>query len=166
VRETYRYGKRTGSRGDLHQSARRPTIGRETNPNPHLTITESPIKKKSRPKDEAFEEFCAEFQEHREIQYDRKRKGDHVQLANLRGRLDIETKGSPKNWSTALKNYFTSERSTFTLADLCTRYDTFRKTPVDRFGQPQGRRNGNNRTTEERDAANLRAAGITLVPSA
>jgi hypothetical protein len=91
--------------------------------------------KSERPKDEAFEIFCAEFNEHRTIPY-AGTTGDHVQLAGLRRQVKIETRDTPPGWVDAIHNYFGTPMSKYTLADLCTRFDVFLQGPLDRFGKP------------------------------
>jgi hypothetical protein len=91
--------------------------------------------KTERPKDEAFETFCSEFVENREIPY-RAGTGDHVQLAALRKQLGIGSRETPERWTDAVRNYFKSPLSKYTMADLCVRFDVFLQGSLDRFGKP------------------------------
>jgi phage replication O-like protein O len=86
-------------------------------------------------KDAAYEEFASEFKIQRTIPY-RNKQADFVHLAALRRALEIEGKGTPPKWQWAIKNYFASTLSAYTLADLCVRYDCFVKGRLDRFGKP------------------------------
>jgi hypothetical protein len=62
-------------------------------------------------------------------------RADYVQLASLVKRLgDIIT---PEDWRLALINYFRTPQGKHTLADLASRYDTFRLYPLDNFGKPR-----------------------------
>jgi hypothetical protein len=42
-----------------------------------------------------------------------------------------------ERWQRALENYFLSEVGHRTIADLCARFSTFYKGPLDRFGKPR-----------------------------
>jgi hypothetical protein len=66
------------------------------------------------------------------------RRGDYVQLAELRRHLGVKTPDTPLDWEKAIANYFASARSSHTLADLCTQYATYRMHRLDRFNQPIG----------------------------
>jgi hypothetical protein len=95
---------------------------------------------KERPKDEAYELFVDNFKEQRKIPYRMRngKDGDFVQLAHLRKQLGIGTRETPKDWGNAIANYLSSPLTTYTLADLCVRYDMFVLGEVDRFGRPAG----------------------------
>ncbi len=78
------------------------------------------------------------------------KRGDFVQLANLRK----EAEESEKNWLTlerfdrAVKNYFASELTQFTLADLCVRFRVFYKGPTDRYNRSP-KKNGKEELSDE-----------------
>jgi uncharacterized protein YdaU (DUF1376 family) len=93
-----------------------------------------------RPKDEAYELFALAFREKRKTPYRMRngKEGDFVQLANLRKQLLIGTRETPDKWEIALENYLSSPLTTYTLADLCVRYDVFVLGEVDRYGRPAG----------------------------
>jgi hypothetical protein len=93
---------------------------------------------KERPKDEAYERFATEFVNVRQIPYRTRngKDGDFVQLALLRRQLQIGTRDVPQKWDTAVQNYLASPLTTYTLADLCVRYDVFVLGEVDRFNRP------------------------------
>lgn len=72
-----------------------------------------------------------------EAQYDspyRRGRGDNAQFAALRESLNGDL--TPGNWKRACKNYFLTPQGSHTLADLCTRFATFRLYPLDRFNKP------------------------------
>jgi uncharacterized protein YdaU (DUF1376 family) len=97
-----------------------------------------PVPPKERPKDEAFERFATEFLQIRGIPYRTRngKDGDFVQLALLRRQLQIGTRDVPQRWDVAIQNYLASPLTTYTLADLCVRYDVFVLGAVDRFNRP------------------------------
>lgn len=103
----------------------------------------------SKPKDEAYEIWCSEFAEHRQIAYRGKagEKGDFVQLAGLRRQLEIGTREIPKNWKESIHNYFQTPQGKYTLADLCSRYDVFNLGALDRFNKPREEQNGTHQTS-------------------
>ena len=88
----------------------------------------APVKKR----DEAYEIFCSEFAEHRGIPY-RGSKGDFVQLAALKKAFGTMV---PPEWSEAIHNYFSSPQGKYTLADVCCRFDVFKRGSLDRYGKP------------------------------
>lgn len=58
---------------------------------------------------------------------------DFVQLAKLKKTCSacLESR-----WPAAVRNYFLTPLPSHTLADLCVRFATFQKYPLDRFGKP------------------------------
>jgi len=92
-------------------------------------------KKPARQPDQAYEIFASEFTKHRSVPY-RKKTADFVQLADLRKAVPCED-GIPPDWIKAIGNYFGSPQGKYTLADLCSRYDTFLQGRLDRFGKPE-----------------------------
>ncbi len=98
-----------------------------------LSLLSSDSKK---PKDEAYEVFCAEFEQQRGIPYRRNQGKDFKGLAALRKQLRISGKGTPENWLQANENYFDTPMDHYTLADLCKRFDSFRKSALDRYKKP------------------------------
>ena len=97
--------------------------------------TEKTSAKKTRKPDAAYEVFCSEFAEHRNIPY-RGCKGDFVQLAGLRQALKCPALEAPTNWQVAIHNYLATPQGKYTLADLCCRFDVFCRGRLDRFGKP------------------------------
>ena len=116
--------------------------------------------RRKRPKNDAFEQFCDGYLKHRSIPYvDRKgTTGGFVQLAVLRKRLDLPVRASPDGWERAVANYFATPQGSYTLADLCARYDVFLKSALDRFNKPT--EGGNGTKTESRFERNMRQAGL------
>ena len=64
------------------------------------------------------------------------RDGDFPQLAKLRKRFGLEHPQSPPGWIDALTNYFATPQKKYSLQDFAANYDTFKNTPLDRFGKP------------------------------
>ena len=116
--------------------------------------------RRERKMDEAVEDFKTQYEKNREIPYGSTngKSGDYVQLASLRKRLNIPSGASPKSWRQALTNYFATPQATYTLADLCVRYDTFLKSALDRFNKPIGADDGKSKETLWQH--NCRVAGI------
>ena len=85
--------------------------------------------------DVSFDEFAEMFKARRAIKY-RHTTGDFVQLAALRKSLDIETKAEIPDWQLAVENYLNTPQGKYTLSDLCSRFDVFRLSALDRFKQP------------------------------
>jgi len=94
-----------------------------------------PQARPERPKDEAYELWASEFLEHRKVPYQKKR-ADFVKLSEIRKAFGLNGKGMPTGWVEAIHNYFSSPLSSYTLADLCTRYDVFIRSPVNQYGRP------------------------------
>jgi transcriptional regulator with XRE-family HTH domain len=61
------------------------------------------------------------------------KNGDYIQLNILRGRLGEML--TVDRWKAATTNYFLTDQSTHTLADLSSRFDTFQLGPLDRYGK-------------------------------
>jgi len=103
--------------------------------NPKEPSVNSSNRKNRDSQNPAYELFADSFLKSREIPYQSK-KGDFVQLTILRKRVKDNGNGLPERWEIAVGNYFASVLSSFTMADLCVRYDTFIKSPLDRYGKP------------------------------
>jgi hypothetical protein len=94
--------------------------------------SESPTKHK----DSAAELFADAFATINQGMKYRWRDGDFVQLAKLRKDQLMPNGDIPKDWPTAVANYFASQDSPKrTIADLCTRFEIFAMGPLDRFGK-------------------------------
>lgn len=91
--------------------------------------------KAPRRKDSAAETWCSEFAEHRGIPYRAETK-DYVHLAGLRKTLGCNNGDAPGEWTQAIHNYFLTPQSSYTLADLCCRFDVFRLSALDRYQKP------------------------------
>lgn len=87
--------------------------------------------------DPAYELFCQAHQETLDALYQPK-KGDFVQLAELRKTYKVGSKELPPHWKEAVANFFRSALTHYALADLSARYAMFRNGPVDRFGRLGG----------------------------
>ena len=87
--------------------------------------------------DESYEVFAKAHQETLDTVYVAI-KGDFVQLSKLRKANNIQGRASPPHWESAVKNYFSSNLSNYTLRDLCTRFAVFRNGAVDRFNKLGG----------------------------
>jgi hypothetical protein len=75
--------------------------------------------------------FRIEYLNHYKLDYVT-RMTDGLRLLQLRGQiinLDVR-------WKRAVENYFLSELSDHNVTDLCKRFATFHKNPIDRFKQP------------------------------
>lgn len=96
-----------------------------------------PEKKKTRRKDDPLVAiFLQHFQRIAETPYLDK-QGDYVQLAKLRSKcVGSEWELTPERFTLAVEHYFASDLGQHTLADLCTRFSTFYKSSLDRFGKP------------------------------
>lgn len=70
--------------------------------------------------------------------------GDFPQLVKLRKRLGIDTWETPDGWNDALVNYFASPFSKFSLQHFASDFDTFKNSPLDRYGKPINHLNGGN----------------------
>lgn len=108
-----------------------------------------PQGKTKKPPDPLFQEFCLQFQTAHDGEPYAYKPADFVKLAGLRDRY---AKAKPQPWEVtperfrqAAENYFHSELATHTLADLCERFSTFFRNPLDRFNKPMAGtpRNGN-----------------------
>lgn len=90
---------------------------------------------KSRTPDPAVTVWESAFvAQYRGTPYSRK-KGDFVQLSELRKLLGLNG-DMPPDWHTAVSNYLSTPKEKHTLADLCVNYATFRAHPLDRYGKP------------------------------
>lgn len=87
--------------------------------------------------DDAFDWWATSFLGARSVPYQHK-VADFVRLAALRKACRVNGKGMPPQWQTAVRNYLASPLPSFTLADLCSRFDVFVQGEVDRFGRPAG----------------------------
>ncbi len=99
---------------------------------------------KAREPDEAFETFSRFHDEAlKPARYPRDDKAGFVQLAKLRRANGVEARASPPEWEKACKNYFASPLSKYTVADICSRYPVFVRSPLNQYGKPiEGSRNG------------------------
>lgn len=70
-------------------------------------------------------------------------QADFVQLAALRKRLRLESDETPFAWESALLNYFTSPLPKYSLKHFAADYDTFKDSPLDRYGKPINHINSN-----------------------
>ncbi len=86
-----------------------------------------------KPDDSFYEQFASDYERTYGIPY-RKAKKDFVQLAKLR--KDLQNALTQDSWNRAIRNYFVTPQSSHTMADLCVRYSTFQKHPLDRYGKP------------------------------
>lgn len=81
--------------------------------------------------------------------------GDFPQMAKLRKRLKIGTLETPESWGAALIHYFGTPLSKFSLQHFATDFDTFKNSPLDRFGKPinhaNSGANGNGRPKDKDD---------------
>lgn len=127
--------------------------------------------KTRRREDPFFRIFCAEFvTAGLGVGYDYQVQ-DFVQLAKMRRRLAAAQPEpilvADQEFTVACRNYFASDRTSYTLADLATRVTTFLRGPVDRYGQlkpVEALCNGTNKpnTVTRRETANERAARQTF----
>lgn len=116
-----------------------------------------PSGKTKKPPDPLFQEFCLQFQTAHDGEPYAYKPADFVKLAGLRDRY---AKAKPEPWEVtvsrfrqAAENYFHSDLATHTLADLCERFSTFFRNPVDRFNKPMavnGAPNGNGAAEPQR----------------
>jgi Helix-turn-helix domain len=147
----------------VQSSVKRGAIQRQggvqcTAPNPSIeepsltTKGSGAAEKRGRSDDPAYELFAEEFKRRHEVPYMHKR-GDFVQLATLRKHLGVDKRAPPQewDWDKAVANYFASPNGAYTLADLCTRYATFRQHALDRFKQPIGATNNATNTVPSPD---------------
>lgn len=108
-------------------------------------------KQEPKPKPEKKEPWAARFAETFKLAYSAQPKpgwycygvpyddtrADYVQLARLVKRLGDNEALTPEEWRKALVHYFRTPQGKHTLADLASRYDTFRLYPLDNFGKPR-----------------------------
>lgn len=100
---------------------------------PSLFKEAVPLLSKKRTQDLFYDIFCEKYVlSYRGSKYQNKR-ADFVQLAAA---IDAQGTIAETNWRQAVDNYFLSERSPRTLADLATNYAEFRLHARDKFGQP------------------------------
>lgn len=85
--------------------------------------------------DPLFAAFCERYQAAEGIPYLSK-QADFVQLATLRKKgLAQNWEITPERFTTALRNYFASEITNYTLADLSSRFSVFFKNALDCYGK-------------------------------
>lgn len=156
--------RQTDSEGDCMKSAKK---GKPVGHTPADVIAiktrRAPVKKAEEPK-EKKEPWAAPFAESFKLAYAAQPKPgwfcyglpygdtpkDYVQLAKLKKRLgDLLT---PGEWREALKHYFRTPQGKHSLADLASRYDTFRLYSLNKFKQPV-----RNQILSEKGQANLEA---------
>lgn len=94
-----------------------------------------PKENSATPRDEAADIFSALYLAKYGVPY-RWRKGDFVQMADLRKLLDIGGKETPEGWKAAGENYLSTPKAMHTMAELATEYATFKNHALDRFGKP------------------------------
>lgn len=94
-----------------------------------------PAEKRGGRADEAGDLFAAAYQTHIGSPYGFA-PPDFVQLAALRKRLRISTTATPPDWNPAITNMFASPLGKFSLKHLAADYDTFKNSPLDRYGTP------------------------------
>jgi hypothetical protein len=122
-------------------------------PNP----TQPNKEKKNPPADAAADLFADTHVKQLGVPYISKR-ADFIKLAEIRKAHNIAARASPDGWQYAVENYFASPLSAYTLADLASRFPTFRNTRLDRYGKPvnhenSGGSNGTTKTQQNRQAA-------------
>jgi len=122
-------GEREGKKSLAASQAPRPA---DSVPDPGPPKAEKP--KAEKPKDEVYELFASEFARCRQVPY-RNSKGDFVQLAGLRKHMNMNGRFMGP-WRAAVRNYFASPLSKYSMADLCVRFDVFLAAPLDRYGKP------------------------------
>lgn len=83
--------------------------------------------------DRLYQAYCAAYLEDYGLPY-RKRVADFVQLNHLIKATSLDQVEAA--WPRAISNYFETPNSSHTLADLCSRFETFYRSPLDRFGKP------------------------------
>jgi hypothetical protein len=103
----------------------------ETKVSPTGATPESP----PRERDEAADLFADAYLTKYGLPYTPK-KADFVHLSKLRTSLKVEARASPPDWPQTLGNYFATPQDEHTLADVATRFATFRKYALDRFKKP------------------------------
>lgn len=87
--------------------------------------------------DGLYEKFCEAFLQSNSCPYLSKR-ADFIQLAELKKKsLSLGWEITQERFAHALRNYFSSELGNYTLADLSTRFSTFYRAALDRFGKPK-----------------------------
>jgi hypothetical protein len=83
--------------------------------------------------DRLYQAYCAAYLEDYGLPY-RKKVADFVQLNHLCKAITLDRVEAA--WSRAVANYFETPASSHTLADLCSRFETFYRSALDRFGKP------------------------------
>jgi hypothetical protein len=109
-------------------------------------LPEPEVSNPGRKPDPLFNEFCSLFQSAHAGEPYAYKPADFVKLAGLRDRY---AKAQPAPWEVtverfrqAAEHYFGSDLATHTLADLCERFSTFFRQPVDRWNKPITSSNG------------------------
>jgi hypothetical protein len=116
-----------------------PSSSSSSSSSPSGEESDDSLRSSSSNSDHAVVQFASRFEEERGIPY-AFGAGDYVQLLNLRNRLGLEKGECPEGWETACINYLASAFGRYTMADMCSRYDVFLKTPLDRFNRPPERK--------------------------
>jgi len=114
-----------------------------SHPNP--TIENGEVKPTGEAADAAADLFAKQHLERTKAGYVWA-KGDFVQLAALRKANGIAARASPDGWDVAVRNYFASPLSKYTLADCANRYPVLRNSALDRYGKPVTEIGGNDGT--------------------
>lgn len=114
-----------------HEPANKPAKEPANNPTGSDVISER--KRKPVVECEKFQSLHLEF---RKVPYTYSQH-DFVHLAKLKKSLAAQNwEFTLEKWETAARNYFLSEISRFTLADLANRFSTFFVTRIDRYNRP------------------------------
>ena len=77
-----------------------------------------------------------------------------VQLSKLRKAYSIGGKATPPGWGDAVRNYYGSPLSKYTMADMAVRYSVFKNSSLNNYKNPVnhvnsgGSGNGTNRETD------------------
>lgn len=115
----------------------------------------------ARPRDLAMDFFTGRFHEHTGIPYGIE-TADAVQLARLRKNCSTPSLEQPPDWESAVKNYFASPLSQYSLADLANlkRYAVFKNSALDSYNKPINHKgNGNGqRQIESKEQSRERRA--------
>lgn len=99
--------------------------------------TEDESSVRGKPRDPYFEVFTERYSKEYGVAYLHK-KADFVQLANCKRQVGPTL----TDWGTAVDHYFASEIGTHTLADISSRFGTFFRCALDRYGKPLTNGNG------------------------
>jgi hypothetical protein len=135
--ETFQKQKRNVSK-PFHETAPDTDTDTDTEQNHIQSVAPQPAELKTKKnKDDAYELWADEFLKYRNVPYLHK-QADFVQLHRLRKSHGLNGSGLPKGWDKSIQNYLSSPLASYTLADLCCRYDCFFNGEVDRYGKPVG----------------------------